>query len=58
MKTGIFVIVVTLGLVGWVKGVVNLCNCDFKPSYEAEVVYAFGTVTGFGAVVGWMDFGE
>lgn len=64
MKKGFNVLIITyaiigvLGLTGWVKGVIKLCSCDFEPSYKAEVIYGIGSVTGLGAVIGWIDFGK
>lgn len=49
---------VILGLIGYVKGIVKLVNCDFKESYKAEILYGVGTFTGLNAVFGWIDFGK
>lgn len=45
-------------ITGYIKGVVKLCQCDFEPSYKAEVIYGIGTVTGLGVILGWIDFGK
>jgi len=50
----IYVVMIT----GYIKGVVKLCQCDFEPSYKAEVIYGIGTVTGLGVILGWIDFGK
>lgn len=47
-----------LGIIGWIKGIVNFCSCDFEPSYKAEIVYGIGSITGLGAILGWIDFGK
>lgn len=44
-----------LGLIGYVMCIVKLCNCDFRESYKAEVIYGVGVCTGLGAVIGWID---
>lgn len=54
-----FVIVLyVLLIVGEVKCIIKFFSCDFKPSYKAEAIYGVSTITGLGAIVGWMDFGE
>lgn len=45
-------------LVGYIKNIVHLCECDFEPSYKAEVIYGVGTITGLGVITGYMDFGK
>lgn len=60
MKT-IFAIQLCLVLVagtGWVKNLIKLTECDFQPSYKAEVIHAVGLFPLVGAVTGWMDFGR
>jgi hypothetical protein len=44
-----------LALVGWIKCLIKFIDCDFKPSYKAEVIYGVGTITGLGAIIGWVD---
>lgn len=44
-----------LGGIGWVKCIVKLTQTDFNPPYKAEVLYGVGTVTGAGAIIGWLD---
>jgi hypothetical protein len=44
-----------LGALGWVLNVVWLCQCDFKPSYKAEIVRGVGVfVPPVGAVLGYV----
>lgn len=45
-------------LVGEIKCIIHLCECDFEPSYKAEIIYAVGSVTGAGAIIGYFDLGE
>jgi len=54
----VYFAIVVLLTVGYVKDIVKFCQCDFKPSYKAEVVYGVGIVTGLGCVFGWCDFGS
>lgn len=60
MRTGVIIyfLVIVMLLTGWVKGLVKFCNCDFEPSYKAEIVYGVGVVTGLNCFIGWFDFGK
>lgn len=61
MKKTIFIIVVSITLlafVGWIKCIVHFCNCDFKESYKAEIIYGVGICTGTGCVIGYIDLGK
>ena len=51
----IIIIIVVLGIIGWIKCIVKLVNTDFASPYKAEVIYGIGAFTGAGAVVGWID---
>lgn len=43
---------------GWVKNIIKLSNCDFKPSYKAEVIHAVGLIPPVGMITGWLDLGK
>lgn len=61
MKTSgsLFALVLYVAMiVGYIKCVVNLIQCDFEPSYKAEIIYGFGCVTGAGSIIGYLDLGE
>lgn len=45
-------------IAGYIQCIVKFCKCDFEPSYKAEILYGVGSVTGLGAVIGWMDLGK
>ena len=51
------VIVLVIGT-GWVKNIIKLSNCDFEPSYKAEVIHAVGLIPPIGMVTGWLDLGK
>lgn len=44
--------------VGWVKNIIKLSNCDFEAPYKAEVIYGIGLVPIVGMVTGWLDVGQ
>jgi hypothetical protein len=49
--------IVILGIVGYVKNIIGLVECDFEPSYKSEVIRGIGVVVPpVGAVAGWIDF--
>lgn len=51
----LFVLVIILGSVGYVKNIIKLVNCDFKYPYKAEAVYGVGTfIPVVGAVTGYI----
>ena len=47
--------IIVLGTLGWLKCVIKLVKTDFEAPYKAEVIYAVGTFTGAGAIIGWID---
>jgi hypothetical protein len=59
--TGIIVSIMipVMLVIGYIKCIVHLCNCDFSSatSYKAEIIYAIGTCTGLGTILGWFNFG-
>lgn len=40
---------------GWVLCVIKLTRTDFEKPYKAEILYGVGTLTGTGAIIGWLD---
>ena len=56
---GKFLVVILLVVViGWVKNVIKLSECDFEAPYKAEVVHTIGLVPFVGMVTGWLDVGK
>lgn len=60
MKTSIGIIVIYGGiiigaLVGEVKCIIKMIDCNWQPIGKAEIIYTAATFTGFGAVVGYLD---
>jgi len=60
MKTGIAItiiyaaIVVAL-LVGEIKCIIKAVQCNWEPIGKAEIFYTAASVTGLGAIVGYID---
>lgn len=51
----ILMLIIMIGLVGYVRGIVKLVKCDFAEPYKAELIYGVGTATGLGVVIGWFN---
>jgi len=56
MKKLIFVIlIIVLGLIGEIKCIIKVINCNWEPIGKAEIIYTGASLTGLGAIVGWID---
>ena len=60
MKTGITVILVYVAIivilvVGEVKCIIKAVQCNWEPIGKAEIFYTAASVTGLGAIVGYID---
>lgn len=51
----IYIILLVLGLIGEVKCIYKMCECNWKPVGKAEIIYTTATFTGFGSIVGWFS---
>lgn len=60
MKSELFIQLLFLIVIGtgWVKNIIKLSECDFEPSYKAEVIHIIGLVPPIGMVTGWLDLGK
>lgn len=54
----ITLIVVVAVLIGWVKNVIKLSECDFEAPYKAEVIHGVGIIPPVGMVTGWLNVGK
>lgn len=54
----VFVLFFIFATIGEIRCIYKFIQCDFKPSYKAEVIYGVGIFTGFGCVLGYFNFGE
>jgi len=60
MKTsiiaGIFYLALTVALlVGEIKCIIKMIDCNWEPIGKAEVIYTAATFTGVGCIVGYID---
>lgn len=51
----VYVAIAIVLLVGEVKCVFKMIDCNFEPIGKAEIVYTVGTFTGAGCIIGYMD---
>lgn len=54
----VYVLIVLFLVIGEIKCIIHLIQCDFKPPYKAEILYLVGAVTGLGGIFGWCNFGK
>jgi hypothetical protein len=60
MKTGIttiliYVAIITTLVIGQIKCIIKAINCNWQPIGKAEVIYTGASLTGLGAIVGYID---
>lgn len=60
MKTSIAVSVISVAIivaaiVGEVKCIIKVINCNWEPIGKAEVIYTAAAFTGFGCIIGYVD---
>tara|TARA_R110002167_G_scaffold22007_3_gene79171 strand:- start:317 stop:517 length:201 start_codon:yes stop_codon:yes gene_type:complete len=53
----VFLIIYSLGALGWCLNLYKLTQLDFASPYKAEVIRIVG-ITPLGAVAGWMELEE
>ncbi len=47
--------IVLFMLIGEVRCIVKMCQCNWEPVGKAEAIYTAATFTGLGVVVGWIN---
>jgi len=56
MKEGIVaILIIGVLVVGEVKCIIKALQCNWEPIGKAEVVYTVASLTGVGAIVGYLD---
>lgn len=51
----IYALIIIGALVGEVKCIIKVINCDWNPIGKAEILYTGAALTGIGCVVGYLD---
>lgn len=51
----LYISLIIAAIVGEVKCFMKFIDCDFEPSYKAEVIYGVSFITGVGCIVGYLD---
>lgn len=54
----ILVMMILIIGIGWVKNLIKLTECDFKPPFKAELIHTAGLFPLIGMVTGWIDCGN
>ena len=49
-----FAIIAAL-LIGEVKCIIKMINCNWEPVGKAEIIYTVGTFTGLGSIIGYLN---
>lgn len=55
MKGIIIIAIYVLAIIGEIRCIVKMLNCNWEPIGKAEVMYTVGTFTGFGCIIGWIN---
>jgi len=51
----IYLAILLAGVVGEVKCIIKMVQCNWEPIGKAEIIYTAGTFTGLGAIIGYLD---
>ena len=54
----VWILIMAVVGVGWVKNLIKLSDCDFESPYKCEFVHAAGIIPPIGMVTGWLNFDE
>lgn len=54
LGAAVILLIIVLMVVGWVKNVVKLSNCDFDAPYKCEIIHGVGVIPMVGVVTGWL----
>ena len=50
----VVLLIIIIGSIGWANCLLRFVRSDFQAPYKAEVVYGIGTMSGAGAIIGWI----
>jgi len=51
----IMLFIMIILLIGEIKCVIKMINCNFQPIGKAEIFYTVGTFTGAGCIIGYFN---
>lgn len=55
MKMIFYILLWIVLIIGEVKCIIKMVNCNWEPIGKAEVIYTAATFTGIGCIVGWIN---
>jgi len=55
-NTGLIIaIIYILAIIGEVRCIYKTVTCNWEPIGKAEIIYTAASITGMGAVIGWLN---
>jgi len=55
-NTGLIIaIIYILAIIGEVRCIYKTVTCNWEPIGKAEIIYTAASITGIGAVIGWLN---
>ena len=51
----LFVVIFSILIIGEIKCIIKMVNCNWEPVGKAEIIYTAAVFTGFGSIVGYID---
>jgi hypothetical protein len=52
----LWILVIGLGIIGEIQCIIKAIDSDWKSPYKRELIYTVSSLTGVGAIVGWLNF--
>jgi len=49
------ILIILFFLIGEVKCILKMINCNWEPVGKAEIIYTVGSFTGLGSIIGYLD---
>lgn len=53
--TIVYILIFIILLVGEIKCIVKMINCNWEPIGKSEIIYTIGTFSGLGCIIGYVD---
>lgn len=54
----IYLAILLLLGVGFIKNIIKLIHCDFEAPYKCEIIHIIGLAPPVGAITGWVNVGK